>query len=78
MIGYLDEVITPLVLILPKLSEYVKNFKVNGGDKSKNNKLMSFLIDHDKQLEKHKTTWTKNEGLQNNELNALPVYDINI
>ena len=30
MIGYLDEVIRPLVLILPKMSGYVKTFKDKG------------------------------------------------
>ena len=29
-IGYLDEVIKPLVLMLPKVSEYVKTFKDKG------------------------------------------------
>ena len=28
LIGYLDEVIRPLVLLLPKMSRYVKIFKV--------------------------------------------------
>ena len=28
LIGYLDEVIRPLVLLLPKMSRYVKTFKV--------------------------------------------------
>ena len=45
--GYLDDVIQSFVFILPKMSEYVKAFK------EKNNKLMSFRIDYDKQLEKH-------------------------
>ena len=40
LIGYLDEVIRPLVLILPKTSAYVKTFKDKGGDKNKTNKLM--------------------------------------
>ena len=44
MIGYLDKVIRPLFLILPKMSGYVKTFKVKHGDKNKNNKLMSFRI----------------------------------
>ena len=35
--GYLDNDIGPLLWILPKTSEYVKNFK------DKNNKLMSFV-----------------------------------
>ena len=29
LIGYLDKVIRPLVLILPKMSGYAKTFKVN-------------------------------------------------
>ena len=37
--GYLDDVIRPLVLILPKMSLYVKTFK--------DNKLMSSCIDED-------------------------------
>ena len=32
LIGYLDEVIRPLVLILPKMSGYIKTFKDKGGD----------------------------------------------
>ena len=50
MTGYLDKVTKPLVLILPKMSGYVKTLKVKDGDKDKNNKLMSFHID--KLLEK--------------------------
>ena len=44
-IGYLDKVIRQLVFILPKMSGYVKTFKVKDGDEDKNNKLMSFRID---------------------------------
>ena len=54
MIGYLDNFIRPLVLIMPKMSGYVKTFKVKDGDKDKNNKLMSFRIDDEKLLEKYK------------------------
>ena len=46
-----------------------------GGDKNKNNKLMSFRIADDKLLEKYKTIWTRIEDLKNIELDALPVYD---
>lgn len=53
MIGYFDKVIRPLVLVLPKTSKYVKNFKNNDGDKNWNNKLMSFQIDDDKLFEKY-------------------------
>ena len=38
--GYLGNVIKPLVLILPKISAYVKTLKVKDGDNDKNNKLM--------------------------------------
>ena len=74
LIEYLDKVIKTLVLILPKMSGYVRTFKVKDGDKDKNNKLMSFLIDDEKLLEKYKTIWTKIEDL-NIDLNALLVFD---
>ena len=45
-IGYLDKTIRPLVLIMPKMSRFVKTFKVKEG----NNKLMSFRIDDEKLL----------------------------
>ena len=48
LIGYLDEVIRPLVLILPKKSGYVKILEVKDGDK--NNKLMPFCINDVKLL----------------------------
>ena len=70
-----DKAIRPLVLIMPKMSGYVKTFKVKDGDKDKNNKLMSFRIDDQKLLEKYKAVWTKIEDLKNIKLNALPVYD---
>ena len=44
LIGYLDKAIRPLVLIMPKMSGYVKTFEVKEG----NNKLMSFGIDDQK------------------------------
>ena len=69
--GYLDKDIRPLVLIMPKMSGYVKTFKVE----DKINKLMSFHRDDEKLLEKYKAIWTKIEDLKNIELNALPVYD---
>ena len=58
LIGYLDKAIRPLVLIMPKMNGYVKTFKVKDGDKNKNNKLMSFPIDHENLLEKYKGIWT--------------------
>ena len=44
---------------MPKVSGYVKTFKVKEGDKDKSNKLMSFRINDGKLLEKYKATWTK-------------------
>ena len=42
-------------MILPKVSGFVKTFKVKDGDKNKNNELMSLSIDDDSLLEKYKT-----------------------
>ena len=39
-----------LVFIMPKMSGYVKTFKVKDGDQDKNNKLMSFHIDDENLL----------------------------
>ena len=77
LIEYLGEVTTPLVLTLPKLSEYIKTFKDEGGEKKKNNKLLSLSTDNDKLLEKYKNIWTKIEDLINIEVEVLPVYDNN-
>ena len=75
LIGYSDKVIRPLVLMMPKMSVYVKMFKVKDGDKDKSNKLMSFRIDDKALSEKYKAIWTIIEDLKNFKLNALPVYD---
>ena len=69
LIGYLDEVIKPLVLILSKVSGYIKNFK------DKNNQLMSLPIDDDKLLEKNKTIWTRIAEIKSIKLHTLSVYD---
>ena len=60
MIGYLDKYTRPLVLIMPKISGYVKKFKVE--DKIK--KLMPFLVDDELLLEKYKAIWIKIEDLK--------------
>ena len=60
LVGYLDKVIRPLILILPKMSGYFKTFK----DGDNNNKLMSFHIDDDRLLVKYKTIWSKIEDLK--------------
>ena len=67
MIGYSDKTIRPLVLIMPKMSGYVKTFKVKEG----NNKIMSFRIDDEKLLEKYKAIRIKIEDLKNIKLNAF-------
>ena len=54
-----QSVIRPVVMILPNQSRHVKTFKDKGGDKNKNNKLMSLRIDDD--IEKYKTIWIKTE-----------------
>ena len=76
MIGYLDldKDIRPLVLIIPKMSGYVKTFKVE----DKNIKLMFFHIDDEKLLGKYKAIWTRIKDLKTIKLNALRVYDGNI
>ena len=76
MVGIkLDKAIRSLVLIMPEMRGYVKTFKVKEEDKDKSNKLMPFLIDDEKLLEKYKAISTKVEDLKKIELNALPVYD---
>ena len=57
------------------MSKYIKNFIDKGGDKNKNNKLMSLYIDDDKLLEKYETIWVKIEDFKNIELDTLPIYD---
>ena len=72
MIGIkLDEDIRPLVLVMSKMSGYVKTFKVKERDKDKNNKLMSFRVNDEKLLEKYKANWTNIEDLKSIELNML-------
>ena len=71
LIGYLVKDIRPLALIMPKMSEYVKTFKIE----DKNNKLMSYRIDDEKLLEKYKAIWIKIEDSKNIKLNALLAYD---
>ena len=50
LIGYLNNVIKPLFLILPRLDGYVKTCKIKDKDKYKNNKMMSVRKDDDKIL----------------------------
>ena len=71
LIEYLDKDKRPLVLIMPRMSGYVKTFKVE----DKNNELISFRIVDETLLEKYKAIWNKIEDLKYIEFNALPVYD---
>ena len=64
----------PLVLIMPKMSGYVKTSKVEEGDQDKNNKFLSFDIDDEELLEKYTAICTKIENFKKIKLNALPVY----
>ena len=73
LIGYLDDAIGPLVLMLPEMGKYIRSFRDK--DKNKNNKLMSFFIKDEKLYEKYKIIQTKTEDLQNTELNSLPIFD---
>ena len=50
-IGYLDKAMRTLVLITPKMSGFVKTFKVKEGNEDKNNELISFRIDDEKLLD---------------------------
>ena len=74
LIEYLDKVMRSLVLLLPKMSGYIKPFKDKGGNKNKNNKSMSLCIKDHKVLQKCQTIWTKTEDLKNIALDSLPAY----
>ena len=56
----------PLVLIVAKMSGYVKTFKVKG-----DNKLMSLRIEDEKLFENYKAIWTKIENLKIDIINAV-------
>ena len=42
LVGYLDNIIRPLLLMLRKMSRHVQIFKVKNGDKNKNSKFYVF------------------------------------
>ena len=58
MLRYLDEVIRPLILILPKMIEYVKTFKET------NNQLMALRVGDKNLIETYKTIWANSEDLK--------------
>ena len=60
LIGYLYKTIRSLVLLMPKMSGYVKTFKVN----KENNKLISIRIYDEELLENYKAIWTNIEDLK--------------
>ena len=71
MIGYFDKAVRQLVLIIAKMSWYIKAFKIE----DESSKLISFQIDDEKLFEKYKANWSKIEDLENIELIAWPIYD---
>ena len=59
LIGYSDKAVRQLILIMSKMSGYVKAFKVKDGHKDK-----FFCIDDEKLLEKYKAIWIKIKNLK--------------
>ena len=60
---------------MPKMSWFVKTFKVKARDRDRDHRLMSFRIGDEKLLGKYKVFWTKIEDLKNFKLNTLLAYD---
>ena len=56
----LDKAIRKLILISPKMSGFVKTFKVE----DENNQFMFFFIDDEKLLKQYKAIWNKIEDLK--------------
>ena len=75
LIGYSDKAARQLVLIMPKMSEYVNICKVNDEDNDRSNEIISARIDDKKLFEKYEGILIKIKDLKNIELNALAVYD---
>ena len=69
-IGYLDDVdtISPLCIMLPQMSGYIKYFK-NG------RKNMSFKIEDEDVYIKYNQIWNKIKDLLNVRLHSKPIYD---
>ena len=72
MIGYSHKDVNPLVLTMPKMTGYVKTFKVKDRDKKK---LMVFCIDDEKLLKNIKLVALRLKILKNINLNTLVLYD---
>ena len=77
MSGYSNKPLRLLVLIMPKMSGYVKIFKIKDEDKHKNHKLMPSCIDDERLLEKYyfEVIWAMIEDFKNIKLNILRIYD---
>ena len=68
-IGYKDDnIIRPLCIILPQMSEYIKYFDNVG-------KSMSFMIKDYSVLNKYNEIWDKNKKTLNIKFHSIPVYD---
>ena len=63
-----DEIVKPLCIILPQMSEYIKYFE-NGG------KNRSFIIKDDTCLDKYNEIWNKIKEKLNIKFHSMPVYD---
>ena len=55
LVGYSEKTVRPLVLVMPKISRYIKTFKVE----DKKRKLIFLRIDDKKLSQKYKAIWTK-------------------
>ena len=67
-IGYQEgEIVQPLCIILPQMSEYLKYFE-NGG------KNMSFMVKDDNVLDKYNKIWNVIKNKLNIKFNSKPVY----
>ena len=70
-IGYLnniDNIVSPLCIILPQMSGYIKYFE-NGG------KNMSFKIEEDQVYIKYNSIWNKIKELLDIKFHSEPIYD---
>ena len=69
-IGYLhdDDVIRPLCIILPQMSEYIKYFDNDG-------KNMSFKIEDKSVYSKYTEIWNKIKKSLNTRFRSQPIYD---
>ena len=66
IIGYSDDVIRPLRILLPQMNDYVKYFD--------DNKTMSFVADDKELLKQYTKVWEKIKDLIGKKFDAEPVY----